>query len=111
MQQDSNLGPAAFKADRHRRQFSEVKQRTGDSYNFPLGDLPIILGREGAGVITATGTGVEGFSVGQRVAYGMGGTGGYAEQRLVAASRLLLLPEGIDDVTAAAVMVRGLTAW
>ena len=89
--------------------FAEVKQRTGDSYSFPLGDLPIILGREGAGVITATGAGVEGFVTGERVAYGIGGTGGYAEERLVAAERLLHLPGGIDD--AAAVMVRGLTAW
>ena len=52
--------------------FAEVKQRTGDSYSFPLGDLPIILGREGAGVITATGAGVEGFVTGERVAYGIG---------------------------------------
>jgi NADPH2:quinone reductase len=91
--------------------FAEVKQRSGDSYNFPLDDLPIILGREGAGVIEAVGAGAEGFKPGDRVAYGMGGTGGYAEERLVAANRLLHLPDEIDAITAASVMVRGLTAW
>ncbi|MBT3552694.1 MAG: quinone oxidoreductase [Rhodospirillaceae bacterium] len=91
--------------------FAEVKQRSGDSYNFPLGDLPIILGREGAGIVEAVGAGAEAFKPGDRVAYGMGGTGGYAEERLVAANRLLHLPDGITEATAASVMVRGLTAW
>jgi NADPH2:quinone reductase len=55
--------------------FAEVRQRSGDDYNFPLDELPIILGREGAGFVEAVGDDVEGFAVGDRVAYGMGGWG------------------------------------
>lgn len=91
--------------------FAEVKQRSGDSYNFPLGDLPIILGREGAGIVEEVGVGAEAFKPGDRVAYGMGGTGGYANERLVATDRLLHLPDDITEEAAASVMVRGLTAW
>ena len=91
--------------------FAEVRQRSGESYNFPLDELPIILGREGAGIVEAIGEGVTDVTVGDRVAYGMGGWGGYTQSRLIEAHRLVTLPDTIDDPTAAAVMVRGLTAW
>ena len=91
--------------------FAEVRQRAGESYNFPLDELPIVLGREGAGMVEEVGADVKDLSVGDRVAYGIGGWGGYAETRLVPADRLVRLPDTVDDVTAAAVMVRGMTAW
>jgi NADPH2:quinone reductase len=54
------------------------------------------------------GAGVTGLKVGDRVAYA-GVLGGYAEERLIAADRLVKLPASIDDVTAAAMMLRGMT--
>jgi NADPH2:quinone reductase len=70
--------------------------------------VPAVLGVEGAGVIEALGRGVGGFSRGQHVVY-TGPMGSYAEARLVPADRCVALPEGIDDVTAAATFTKGLT--
>ncbi|CEF53486.1 quinone oxidoreductase family protein [Acetobacter ghanensis] len=76
-------------------------------YKFPT--LPAIPGMEGAGVVEAVGKGVVGLSAGMRVAY-TGVLGGYAQYRLVPADRLVVLPDGISTETAAAVMLRGLSA-
>ncbi len=72
--------------------------------------LPSGLGCEAAGVITAVGDGVDGFSVGDRVAYASGPLGAYAEARTLPASVLVRLPDAISDEVAAAVMLQGLTA-
>ena len=72
--------------------------------------LPSGIGLESAGVIEAVGPGVGGFSVGDRVAYAGGPDGSYAESRIVPAARLLALPDGLDERTAAAMMIRGMTA-
>jgi NADPH2:quinone reductase len=72
--------------------------------------LPSGIGLESAGVIEAIGPGVSGFAVGDRVAYAAAPEGSYAEQRIVQASRLIALPAGIDERTAAAMMIRGMTA-
>lgn len=72
--------------------------------------LPLIPGREAAGVIEAVGTGVKNFTVGNRVAYVSQISGAYTQQRVMSAERLLRVPEGIDDRTAAAMMMKGLTA-
>jgi NADPH2:quinone reductase len=72
--------------------------------------LPSGMGLESAGVVEAVGPGVEGFATGDRVAYAGGPDGSYAEQRIVPAARLLALPDGIDERTAAAMMIRGMTA-
>jgi len=72
--------------------------------------LPSGLGCEGAGVVTAVGDGVEGFAVGDRVAYGTSPIGAYAEVRNVPAAVLVRLSDAISDETAAAVMLQGLTA-
>lgn len=72
--------------------------------------LPSGLGCEAAGVITAVGDGVDGFFVGDRVAYAGGPLGAYAEARTVPASVLVRLPDAISDEVAAAVMLQGLTA-
>ena len=74
---------------------------------YPL-KLPVIVGSEGAGVVTALGPDVDGLAVGERIAYA-GPLGGYAEERLIAADKVVRLPEAIDDRSAAAMMLKGLT--
>jgi len=84
--------------------FIDVYQRTGF---YPL-PLPFIPGSEGAGVVEAVGDGVTGLAVGDRVAYA-GVLGGYAEARLIPADRLVKIPAGVTDQTAAAMMLQGMT--
>jgi len=72
--------------------------------------LPLTPGSEGAGIVEGVGSDVTGFRVGDRVAY-QGAIGGYAEVRLVPVRRLVHLPDGIDDRTAAAVLLKGVTAY
>jgi NADPH2:quinone reductase len=76
---------------------------------YPVGEMPAILGREAAAVVEALGQGVEGPAVGDRVATVLGG-GTYCEASIVDAERLIPLPDTIDDRTAAAMMLKGLTA-
>jgi NADPH2:quinone reductase len=77
---------------------------------YPLPELPAVIGMEGAGVVEAVGDGVDEVVVGDRVAYAAPPVGAYAEKRLMPADRLVTLPEGIDDVSAAAMMLKGMTA-
>jgi len=72
--------------------------------------LPLTPGSEGAGAVEAVGSGVSDFKAGDRVTY-QGVIGGYSEVRLVPAARLLHLPDGIDERTAAAVLLKGVTAY
>lgn len=71
--------------------------------------LPATLGMEGAGVVEAVGPGVKEFKSGDRVAYAQP-IGAYAEVCLRPAERLVKIPAGVDDATAAAMMLKGLTA-
>ena len=73
-------------------------------------ELPSGIGIEAAGRITAIGSSVADLQVGDRVAYATGPLGAYAEQRRMPADRVVPLPDAIDDRTAAAVMLKGLTA-
>ncbi|MBT8442327.1 MAG: quinone oxidoreductase [Gammaproteobacteria bacterium] len=77
---------------------------------YPL-DLPTGLGVEAAGVVTAVGDGVDTVDVGDRVAYLGLPPGAYAEQRVFAANRLVTIPAAVSFETAAAAMLKGLTAW
>jgi NADPH2:quinone reductase len=86
--------------------FIDVYLRTG-LYKAPA--FPFIPGQEGAGVVEALGPGVVGLAVGDRVAYA-GVNGAYAETRVLPAERLVHLPDGVDDRTAAAMMLKGMTA-
>ena len=86
--------------------YIDVYSRTG---YYPQASLPFIPGMEGAGVITAIGEGVKDFKVGMRVAYA-GPIGAYAEERLIAADRVVRLPSGISDEVAASTMLKGMTA-
>ena len=87
--------------------FIDTYHRTG---LYPL-DLPAVPGMEAAGVVEEVGEGVTEVREGDRVAYAGGGAGAYAEARNIAADRLAVLPDAVDDETAAAVMLKGLTAW
>lgn len=91
--------------------FADTHNREG---RYPLPSLPHVLGGEAAGVVEKVGPGVTEVKPGDRVAYAAGGPafppGAYAEARLFDASRLVLLPDEIDDITAAGMIVKGLTA-
>ena len=86
--------------------FIDIYNRSG-LYQVPL---PSGLGCEAAGVVEEVGPGVTDLKPGDRVAYGAAPLGGYSEARLIPAERLLKVPDGIDDKTAAAMMLKGLTA-
>jgi NADPH2:quinone reductase len=75
---------------------------------YPL-RLPSGLGSEGAGVVEAAGAG-SGFAEGERVAYAIAPPGAYATHRLIAADRLVRLPDALGAETAAAAMLKGCTA-
>jgi NADPH2:quinone reductase len=85
--------------------FVDVYNRMG-LYPVPM---PSGLGSEGAGIVEEVGAGVTGLQLGDRVAYGSAPVGSYAEARLIPADRLIKLPNSIDDKTAAAMMLKGLT--
>ena len=72
--------------------------------------LPLVLGSEGAGVVEAVGPKVKEFKVGDHVAYAQP-IGAYAEVLLRPVARLVKIPAGIKDETAAAMMLKGMTAW
>jgi len=85
--------------------YIDTYHRTG-LYPMPL---PLTLGMEGAGVVEAVGPKVKEFKKGDRVAYAQP-IGSYAEYALRPAERLVKIPAGIDDKTAAAMMLKGMTA-
>src|SRR5690606_26131190 len=91
--------------------FADAHNREG---RYPLPSLPHVLGGEAAGVVEKIARGVTDVKVGDRVAYAAGGPalppGSHAEARLFDASRLVLLPDEVDDTTAAGMIVKGLTA-
>ncbi|BAL94739.1 quinone oxidoreductase family protein [Rubrivivax gelatinosus] len=86
--------------------FIDVYQRTG-LYQNPL---PLVLGMEGAGIVEAVGEGVAHLQAGDRVAYAAGTPGAYSEVRVMPATQVVQLPDGIDFETGAAMMLKGLTA-
>jgi NADPH2:quinone reductase len=86
--------------------YIDVYLRTG---LYPQPSFPFVPGMEGAGVVTQVGEGVRDLKVGRHVAYA-GPPGAYAEERLIAADRVVKIPSGIDDQTAASIMLKGMTA-
>lgn len=87
--------------------YIDVYHRSG-IYKLPK--LPAVPGMEAAGEVEAVGEGVQGFSPGDRVAYGSGPVGAYTELRAVPVRALVKIPDPIPDTIAAAVMLKGLTA-
>lgn len=86
--------------------FLDTYQRSGLYPTKP----PFVAGNEGAGEVTAVGPEVRDVAVGDRVAY-YGPMGAYAEERNIPAGRVAPVPEGVDFETAAAVTLKGLTAY
>lgn len=86
--------------------YIDVYQRKG---TYPL-PLPTGLGHEAIGVVEAVGSGVSNVKAGDRVGYINSGIGAYADRRVVAADKLVLIPNEISDEAAAALLFKGLTA-
>ncbi|MEG6509737.1 quinone oxidoreductase [Methyloligella sp. 2.7D] len=99
-------GEAAIRHSAIGLNFIDIYMRTG---LYPQAEFPFVPGVEGAGVITALGEGVSDLEVGDRVAYA-GPVGAYSEERLIAADKLVKIPEGVTAEEAAAAMLKGLTA-
>lgn len=76
---------------------------------YPQPSLPFTLGMEGAGEVVAVGKGVKNVKPGDKIAYA-GAIGSYAEERLIAADRLVKRPKEVSDKQAAAMMLQGMTA-
>ena len=75
---------------------------------YPSPALPFSPGMEGAGEVVALGEGVDDLAVGDRVAYA-GVLGAYREERIIAADRLVRVPDSVGDVAAASMMLQGMT--
>jgi NADPH2:quinone reductase len=86
--------------------FIDIYRRAG---LYPV-ELPAGLGTEAAGVVEAVGDGVTDFALGDRVAYVNGPLGAYATVRAMPTTNLIALPDAIADDTAAAAMLKGMTA-
>jgi NADPH:quinone reductase len=99
------LGQVKLKQTAIGLNFIDVYHRTG-LYPQPL---PFVPGMEGAGIVESVGSGVTHLKAGDRVAYAMV-IGAYAEERLIAADKVVKLPDNIADRTAAAMMLQGMTA-
>ncbi|TPI59376.1 quinone oxidoreductase [Mesorhizobium sp. B3-1-3] len=87
--------------------FIDVYHRSG--LYPPPGGFPLIPGGEAAGVVLALGTGVDWLKPGDRIAYAVN-VGAYCEKRVIAADRVVKVPDGISDEQAAAMMLKGMTA-
>lgn len=86
--------------------FIDVYERTG----LYAGTLPLVPGHEAAGVVEAVGPGVTHVAVGDRVAYVASPSGAYCDERIIGAERLVRIPDALDERSAAAMMLKGLTA-
>ncbi|CAA7391986.1 unnamed protein product [Spirodela intermedia] len=86
--------------------FIDVYNRKG----FYKSDLPFIPGREAVGVVTAVGPGLTGRRVGDMVAYAGNPMGSYAEEQILAANVVVPVPQSIDPIVAASIMLKGMTA-
>ncbi len=102
---EPGVGEARVKLDAVGVNYIDIYQRRGQ-YPDPL---PVIPGREAAGVVDAVGPGVSDLTPGARVVYAMH-VGAYAEYAVVPARRLVPIPDALEMRVAAAVMLQGLTA-
>ena len=102
---DPGRGQVRLKQEAVGLNYIDVYHRTG-LYPQPL---PFTPGVEGAGIVESVGDGVTSVKPGDRVAYA-GPIGGYAEERLIDADRLVKIPDSIPTETAASMMLQGMTA-
>lgn len=86
--------------------FIDVYQRSG---LYPL-PTPFRAGVEGVGVVTGVGEGVTDIAVGTRVGWLTGGQGSFSDRVAVAADRVVVIPDGVDDALAVALLMQGVTA-
>jgi NADPH2:quinone reductase len=98
-------GEAVVKVDAAGLNYIDVYQRSG-LYKL---DMPLTLGLEAGGTVTAVGAGVTDVKVGDKVAY-TGVAGAYAQYATVPAARLVVLPQGVSTKQGAAIMLQGMTA-
>lgn len=103
---DPGAGQALIRQTAAGVNYMDIYQRSG---SYPL-QLPSGIGLEATGVVEAIGPDVGGIAPGDRVAYGGGPIGAYAEHRLMPAARLVKVPDGVTDEQAAAVLMKGMTA-
>src|SRR6476646_2100113 len=87
--------------------FTDIHHRTG---RYPVSQFPHVIGMEAAGVVEAVGEGVSEVRPGDRVAYASDRPRAYSQATVMPITRLVKLPDFIDDETAAAVILKGLTA-
>lgn len=104
---DPGAGEALIRHTAIGLNFIDVYHRTG---LYPM-ELPTGLGSEAAGVVEAVGPGVDEVSVGDRVVYSGRPADAYSECRIFSTLQLVPIPDGISDEIAAAVFLKGLTAW
>ncbi len=90
--------------------YVDTYHRRGIPHPWPVPPLPAVIGLEGVGTIEAVGDGVDRFAPGDRVAYASPPLGAYVQERVMPATHLLKVPDEIDDVSAAGMMLKGLTA-
>lgn len=86
--------------------YLDVYQRSGASPLTP----PFVAGVEGVGTVVALDESVHGLTIGQRVGWMSGGQGSFADLVVVAADKAVPIPDGVDDITAAALLMQGITA-
>ncbi len=87
--------------------FIDTYHRSG---YYPVPGLPSPIGVEGAGVVASVGPGVSIVAPGDRVAYVSSSLGAYADERIMDADSLVRLPDGVSFASAAAMMLKGMTA-
>ena len=102
---DPGAGEALIRQTAAGINYMDIYQRSG---SYPL-QLPSGIGLEAAGVVEAVGPDVGGIAAADRVAYGGGPIGAYAEHRIMPAARLVKVPDGVTDEQAAAVLMKGMT--
>lgn len=90
--------------------YVDTYHRRGIPHPWAVPELPVVLGFEAAGVVEAVGGGVSSVKEGDRVAYAYPPHGAYSQSRTYPADRVVKLPGSIDDVQAAGMMLKGLTA-
>ncbi len=90
--------------------YVDTYHRRGMPHPWPVPDLPLVLGFEAAGVVEAVGADVRDFVPGDRVGYAYPPHGAYCQVRCYPADRCVKLPDEIDDIQAAGMMLKGLTA-
>ncbi len=90
--------------------YADTYHRRGINHPIPLPPLPLVLGLEAVGEVIEVGEGVTDFNAGDKVAYCLPPIGSYCEERNYPVKTLVHVPEGIDDVAAAGIIMTGLTA-